>query len=175
MDHLQWTSLLEWSLWVECWTMMWQHRILSQSVLRYKNAYNTWHRIFNRDFQFYHWRKSLSLSQNLSLKSLSLSLSLTLSLSNFLPLFLALFVQDLGTPTRTVLISLTINVIDVLDPAPQFTQSTYRVEVAEGTYSAVCTHLNGLWCRLWESSHWFFCSILLLMWLLSILFILMHL
>ncbi|MCG8621341.1 MAG: hypothetical protein MJE68_04965 [Proteobacteria bacterium] len=34
-------------------------------------------------------------------------------------------------------ISLTVNVIDVLDPAPHFTQSTYRVEVAEGAYSMV--------------------------------------
>ena len=34
-------------------------------------------------------------------------------------------------------ISLMVNVLDVLDPAPHFTQSTYRVEVAEGAYSVV--------------------------------------
>ena len=45
--------------------------------------------------------------------------------------------QDGGTPAMSTTISLTVNVLDVLDPAPHFTQSTYRVEVAEGAYSMV--------------------------------------
>ena len=48
-----------------------------------------------------------------------------------------IYPQDGGTPTRSTTFSLTVNVLDVLDPAPHFTQSTYRVEVAEGTYSMV--------------------------------------
>ena len=36
-----------------------------------------------------------------------------------------------------ITITLTVNVVDVLDPPPTFTQSIYSVEVAEGTYTMV--------------------------------------
>ena len=32
-----------------------------------------------------------------------------------------------------------VNVEDVLDPSPTFTESEYTMEVAEGTYTNVCT------------------------------------
>jgi hypothetical protein len=56
-----------------------------------------------------------------------------------IPIYGLLFLphQDGGTPTLSTTISLTVDVLDVLDPAPHFTQSTYRVEVAEGAYSMV--------------------------------------
>ena len=72
-------------------------------------------------------------------------------------------------------ISLTVNVLDVLDPAPHFTQSTYRVEVAEGVYSMVrhdyFYSISSLW-KLYNVLCLF--STLCLMWLPLTLFTQMH-
>ena len=46
-------------------------------------------------------------------------------------------VQDNGSPPQAVSVVLTINVQDILDPPPTFSQSIYNVQLNEGTYSNV--------------------------------------
>lgn len=47
--------------------------------------------------------------------------------------------QDNGSPPRTDTATLTVNVVDILDPPPTFSQSIYNVQLNEGTYSSVWT------------------------------------
>lgn len=49
--------------------------------------------------------------------------------------------QDNGTPQLLTDITLTVNLVDVLDPPPAFAFRAYSVEVAEGSYTNVCGKL----------------------------------
>ena len=54
-----------------------------------------------------------------------------------------LFCQDGANPPRSVTTTLTINLINVLDPAPIFSQSIYEESIIEDTYTNVsCKHAH---------------------------------
>ena len=48
------------------------------------------------------------------------------------------FIKDQGNPAMSITITLTVNVLDQLEPAPTFTQEVYSVSISEGTYTSVC-------------------------------------
>ena len=45
--------------------------------------------------------------------------------------------QDRGSPPMSTTITLMINVMDILEGAPIFTQEVYSVSIAEGNYTSV--------------------------------------
>ena len=51
------------------------------------------------------------------------------------------YTQDGGSPAGITDTMLTVNLVDVLDPPPAFNLRAYSVEVSEGTYSDVSTHV----------------------------------
>ena len=52
--------------------------------------------------------------------------------------FLFLFIKDQGNPAMSITITLMVNVLDQLEPAPTYTQEVYSVSISEGTYTSVC-------------------------------------
>ena len=54
--------------------------------------------------------------------------------------FIAVFLQDTGNPSMSTTFTLTVNILDVLNVSPVFSQTAYNVEIAEGDYSATVSY-----------------------------------